>query len=256
MQDWSWAQISADINTKTISAASGATLPSINVYFEDREAADFFAALMNRQPAKKFTTPMREITLGCSNYLQLIQKGIPEFAQRSIVCLDADQALQINGKNYKTVVLLPGVLPPDQLIFEYLHNLPAGHEFWKNDLQFTREVFTNSAREVINEFAINGNPTDVKERVAAYQGDKTPRDVFKRFYKDANFQKLLSSATRPYNPWRHWVENNPAASNEFLEKFKAAIHGVMKNGYAVDAAKLVALEVKLKRCSDVLKPTV
>jgi predicted ATPase len=73
MQDWSWAQISADINTKTIAAAQGALLPRINVYFEDKEAADFFAALMNRQPIKKFTVPLPGITLGCSNYLQLIR---------------------------------------------------------------------------------------------------------------------------------------------------------------------------------------
>lgn len=247
MQNWSWAQISADINTKTLVAASGASLPKINVYFEDKEAADFFAALISRQPVKKFTTPMREITLGCSNYLQLIQKGIPEFAQRSIVCLDADQKQEIKGKNFKTVVLLPGALPPDQLIFEHLYNLPAGHKFWRNDRQFTRDVFTNSAREVINEFAINGNAADVKKRVAVYQGEKKPREVFKRFYKDEDFQNLASAGTKPYNPWKHWIESNPAASNEFLEKFKAAIHSVMKNGYAVDVSKLTALEVKLRK---------
>jgi predicted ATPase len=247
MQDWSWAQISADINTKTITAAYGASLPSVNVYFEDKEAADFFATLMNRQPIKKFTTPMSEITLGCSNYLQLIQKGIPEFAERSIVCLDADQTEKIKGKNFKTVVILPGALPPDQLIFEHLYNLPPGHEFWKNDMQFTRDVFTNSARDVISEFAINGNAADVKNSVAAYQGDKTPREVFKRFYKGADFQKLVTSGAKPYNPWRHWIESNPSASNEFLEKFKAAIHGVMKNGYTVNVSKLTVLEVKLRK---------
>lgn len=247
MQDWSWAQISADINTKTIATASGASLPSVNVYFEDQEAADFFAALMSRQPVKKFTIPMPEITLGCSNYLQLIKKRIPEFAEKSVVCLDADQALQIKGKNFKTVVLLPGALPPDQLIFEHLYNLPADHEFWRNDLQFTRDVFTNSAREVINEFVVNGSAADVKERVAAYQGGKTPREVFKRFYKGEEFQKLISSGAKPYNAWKHWVESNPAASNEFLKKFKTAIHGVMKNGYAVAPDKLTALEVKLKK---------
>jgi len=247
MQDWSWAQISADINTKTVATSSGASLPSVNVYFEDKEAADFFAALINRQPVKKFTVPMSDITLGCSNYLQLIQKRIPEFAQRSIVCLDADQAPQVKGKKYKTVVLLPGALPPDQLIFEHLHNLPANHEFWRNDLQFTRDVFTNSAREVINEFAINENSADVKERVAAYQGDKKPREVFKRFYKDAEIQKLVSSGAKPYNPWKHWVESNPAASNEFLEAFKAAMHGVMRNGYTVDVTKLAVLQVKLRK---------
>ncbi len=247
MQDWSWAQISADINTKTIAAADGASLPNVNVYFEDKEAADFFAALMNRQPVKKFTNSMSEITLGCTNYLHLIQKGIPEFAQKSIVCLDGDQAPQVNGNKFKTVVFLPGALPPDQLIFEHLHNLPANHEFWKNDMQFTRDVFTNSAREVLNEFSITGNTVDMKERVATYQGDKTPREVFKRFYKSNDFQKLVSSGAKPYNPWKHWVESNPVASNEFLEKFKTAIHGVMKNGYSVDVAKLAVLEVKLKK---------
>ena len=247
MQDWSWAQISADINTKTIAIPSGASLPNVNVYFEDKEASDFFAALMNRQPIKKFTTPLPEITLGCSNYLQLIHKRIPEFAQRSVVCLDGDQAQQIKEKSFKTVVLLPAALPPDQLIFEHLYNLPSNHEFWKNDLLFTRDVFTNLAREVINEFAINGDTAEVEVRVAAYQGGKTPREVFKRFYKDINLQKLVSSGAKPYNPWKHWVESNPAASNEFLVKFKAAVHGVMKNGYAVDTSKLTALEVRLKK---------
>lgn len=247
MQDWSWAQISADINTRTIATASGASLPSINVYFEDKEAADFFAALMSRQPVKKFTTPMSEITLGCSNYVNMLKSKVPEFTEKSIICLDSDAAQQIKGKNFKTVVLLPGALPPDQLIFEYLYNLPAGHEFWKNNLQFTRDVFTNCAAEVIREFGISGEVVDVGERIAAYQGEKTPREVFKRFYKNADFQNLVSSGAKPYNPWKHWVEYNPVASNEFLEKFKVTIHGVMKNGYAVDVAKLAVLEVKLKK---------
>jgi predicted ATPase/AcrR family transcriptional regulator len=247
MQDWSWAQISADINTQTIATTSGVSLPRINVYFEDKEAEDFFAALVSRQPIKKFTTSMSGITLGCSNYLQLIQKRVPEFARKSIVCLDADQNQKVQGKNFQTVVLLPGSLPPDQLIFEYLYNFPANHDFWRNNLQFTRDVFTNSASEVIRELKINGNVVDVKKRVAAYQGGGKPREIFKRFYSGEEFQKLATAGAKPYNPWEHWVENNPEASNEFLEKFQTAIHGVMKNGYAVDAAKLTALEVKLKK---------
>lgn len=246
MQDWSWVKISADINTKTIDTASGASLPSINIYFEDKEAADFFAALMNRQPIKKFTVSMSEITLGCGNYLQLIQKKIPEFAEKSIICLDADQRSKIKGKNFKTVVLLPGNLPPDQLVFEHLYNLPADHAFWKNGLQFTRDVFTNTAREVLNEFAITGNSVDMKERLAVYSGTKIPREVFKRFYKSIEFQKLISSGAKPHNPWKHWIESNTVPTNEFLEGFRTAVHNVMKNGYAVDPAKLTALAVKLR----------
>lgn len=247
MQDWSWVQISADINTKTIAVASGASLPRINVYFEDKEAADFYDVLIVRQPLKKFTSPMREITLGCSNYVNLLQCKVPEFTEKSVICLDSDAAKHVEGKKFRTVVLLPGTLPPDQLIFEHLFNLPASDEYWENDLQFTRDVFTNLAREVINEFAINDNSVDVSERITAYQGTKKPREVFKRFYKDANFQQLVSSGAKPYNPWKHWVECNPAACNEFLAKFRAALHGVMNNGYVVDPAKLTALKVKLKK---------
>ncbi|HFT1932554.1 TPA: AAA family ATPase [Pseudomonas aeruginosa] len=247
MQDWSWAQISADINTKTIDTSSGVSLPRINIYFEDKEAEDFFATLLYRQPIKKFTNPMSEVSLGCSNYLQLIQKKIPEFSERSIVCLDADQGSQVTGKSYKTVTLLPGHLPPDQLVFEHLYNLPAAHPFWKNELQFTRDAFTNAAREVLNEFSINGDSVEVKERVAAYTGTKKPREVFKRFYKGVEFQKLLTSGAKSYNPWKHWIDNNPVLINEFLENFKTAVHGVMSIGYAVDVTKLAALEVKPRK---------
>lgn len=246
MHDWSWAQISADINTRTVATANDTSLPKVNVYFEDREAYDLFAALMNRQPIKKFTSPLPDVTLGCSNYLQLIAKGVRDFSERGLVCLDADAAQLIKGKAPRTVVLLPGGLPPDQLIFETLYNLPASHPYWSNALMFTRGVFTNIAAEVIRELQINGATVDVKERIAAYQGNKKPREMFKRFYKDEQFQSLLTSNTKPYNPWKFWVECNPVLSNEYLTKFKTAIHGVMKNGYTVDESKLTALEVKLK----------
>jgi len=259
MQDWSWAQISADITTTTVAAGAGERLPKVNVYFEDGEAADFFAVLMNRQPIKKFTAPLPEVTLGCSNYLQLIDKKVPEFSERSIVCLDSDAAQQVRKKNLKTVVLLPGNLPPDQLIFEYLYNLPADDDFWRNDLQFTRDVFTNAAAEVIREFHINGNNVDVMVSVATYvadrvathqdenkQGTKRAREIFKRFYKSAEFQKLVVAVSKPYNPWKHWIENNQDACNEFLMKFELTLRGVMSSGYAVDVNKLAALKVKLK----------
>lgn len=246
MQDWSWARISADINTKTIATASDTRLPCINVYFEDKEAADFFAALMSRQPVKKFTTSMTEVTLGCTNYLQLVKSKVSEFAEKSIICLDSDAARLVD-KSVKTVVLLPGNLPPDQLIFQYLYNLPADHVFWKNDLQFTRDVFTNSAAEVIREFAINGNEVNVKKKLTAYQGKKKPREIFKQFYKDREFQKLMTARTKPHNPWKHWVANNAEESNKFLKEFKTVMHGVMKNGHSVDAAKLSMLEVKRKK---------
>lgn len=247
MHDWSWSKINADITTKTIKSTSNAPLPEINIYFEDKEAADLFNVLMSRQPVKKYTRPMTEISLGCSNYFQLIKKKVPEFAERSIICLDADTVEQVQKGKFKTVVILPGNLPPDQLLFQHLYNLPPDDDFWKNDLHFTRDVFTRSAAEVLRELAVNGDQVDVQERVTAYQGGGKPREIFKRFYKDADIQKIVTSGTKPYNPWRHWVVCNPAASNKFLTEFKATMHSVMSGGYAVDASKLAALDVKLKK---------
>lgn len=241
MQDWSWSQISADITTKTIKLESGVSLPRVRIYFEDKEAADFFAALVYRQPIKKFTAPLPEVTLGCSNYLQLIKKGIPEFSQNSVICLDGDLHLPTIPK---TVVLLPDLLPPDQLVFQHLYNLAADDPFWKNDLQFTRDVFTNAARDVISEFGVTGNVVDVKERLEAYTGKKTPREVFKKFYKGEEFQKLISAPAKPYNPWTHWTRTNPVETNNFLERLRATIHVVTRDSYGVDDIKLLPLKPK------------
>jgi len=246
MKDWSWAQISADINTKTISTSAGVSLPKLNTYFEDTEALGFFSALTNRQPLKKFISPMADITLGCSNYLQLIKKKVPEFSEKSIICLDADQQTKVKGKTLKTVILLPGDLPPDQLIFEFLYNLPADHAFWKNELQFTRYNFTNAAREVLSELSISEDHVDLKERLLAYDGDKKPREVFKRFYKDGEFQKLVSGGEKKYNPWMLWIEHNKESTNHFLTQLKEITYNVMKKGYSIDPSKLSDIKVKLK----------
>jgi len=246
MQNWSWPQISADINTRITKTTSGSALPKVNIYFEDREASDFFAALLTRQPIKKFTSPLTDVTLGCSNYLQLIKKRIPEFSEKSVICLDADVKDQIKGIKHKTVVILPGTLPPDQLIFEYMYNLPADDNFWKNELQFTRDVFTNIASEVIRELEISGTTVNIDERIASYQGERTPREMFKHFYKTEEFQNLVTSGTKPYNPWNHWIKNNIEASNAFLETFRDTVHSVMKGAYAVNASMLDAADIKLK----------
>ncbi len=242
--DWSWAQINADITTKTVRLSSSSSLPRVNVYFEDSEAEGFFNNLMYRQPIKKFINPMTGITLGCSNYIQLIQKKVPEFKEKSLICLDADLETNEKVKQYNNVVLLPGKLPPDQLIFEHLYNLLPNDPFWQNELQFSRDVFTNIARDVLNEFQITGDKVDIAKVVKAYSGNKKPREIFKRFYKMPDFQSLVLSASKPYNPWFHWLVNNTALANDFLDKFKAAIYGIMKNGFGLDETKLAVLEVR------------
>ena len=245
MQDWSWAKISADITTKTVDAGEDTRLPQVYVYFEDKEAADFFTVLMEDQPINKFIIPLSEVSLGCSNYLQLIKNRVPEFSERSIVCLDSDAIQRIDKEIPKTVIFLPGKLPPDQLIFEHLYNLLATDNFWKNNLQFTRDVFTNSASEVIREFNISGENVDLKVKLDAYQGDKKPREIFKRFYQNTEFQKIMC-LLKSSNPWKHWIDKHQEDCNSFLRRFEEILYSVMTRNYAIDTSKLDALKVKLK----------
>lgn len=246
MQDWSWEQVIADINTKIIEIDKNRKLPKINIYFEDREAADFFSAIVNRQPIRKFINPLPEISLGCSNYLQLIKKGIVEFSEKSIICLDADVKDKKNLRNTKTIIYLPGSLPPDQLIFEYLYNLPPDNDFWKNDLQFTRDVFTNCSSDIIREFAISGNTVDIKQSINAYSGNKTPREIFKKFYKSKEFQEITKTISRPYNPWNNWVINNQDACNTFLSNLQQTLQTIMSSNYSISANELSMLKIKVK----------
>ncbi len=242
MHDMSWTDISADLHTRTIAATPDISLPRINIYFEDREGFDFFTALLHRKAIKKFTNPLESITLGCSNYIQLVRKGILEFSTKSVICLDADVE---NVAQHPSIVLLPGSLPPDQLIFEYLHNLPASHALWTNPLKFTRPVFTRVAAPLMAALSISGPTADIRTLAAAFRaadpGGKRLRELFKEFYKDSEFQAFLGQRKAHLNPWQAWVRDNQSECEAFRKRFATQLTRAMSQGYDVDAAKLVAL---------------
>ena len=245
MSDWSWTDIYADINTKTITT-NNTKLPIIKIYFEDTEAVDFFSALTRRKSINKFTRKMSKVTLGCTNYINLIKSKVPEFSKNSIICLDADQEKSVSTKNYETIILLPGKLPPDQLIFEHLYNLPADDSFWGNELRFSREVFTNEAREVISEFGISRNKINLQKLIKGYNGTKKPREIFKRFYKSEQMQLTLRKTEKPFNPWRNWVDSHPDLSREFYDSLVEKIIHIMRDGYGVQSEVLSKIPTSTK----------
>jgi ABC-type cobalamin/Fe3+-siderophores transport system ATPase subunit len=237
----SWTDIYADLHTATVAAAQSDRLPRVNVYFEDREGYDFFSALVQRQPVKKFIHPLPDVTLGCGNYLQLIRKGVPEFAQKSVVILDADVA---PASTPNAVVILPGSLPPDQLLFEFLYNLPATDPIWQNTIRFNRPVLTQCAAAIIGRLNINSQTIDLstlieQDRQAAPVPGPRLRDLFKDFYKDAQFQLFLKTKGLQ-NPWRRWLASNPVAVEEFRTKLKTCVSNRMREGFGADLGKVTA----------------
>lgn len=248
MHDQSWAEINADLHTKTIPTSNDVALPHVNVYFEDREGFDLFKIVMNRHPANRFLRLLENISLGCSNYIQLVKTKIPEFSNKSIICLDADVD-NADISKLKSIVLLPGSLPPDQLIFEYLYNLPAENEIWSNPIKFTRPVFTRIASQIITELSIIEPTLDLKQKVAAYHADnkevkKKLRVIFKNMYKDPEFQVFMFQRTAKYCPWRCWARDNQTMCSDFVSRFVIQLAATMSEGYYVDKSKLVFLNYK------------
>lgn len=241
LPDMSWASIYADLHTTTITASDSVSLPVINIYFEDGEGLDFWSALMLRQTVKKYVKAIEGVTLGCSNFIQLIKKKVPEFALKSVVVLDADAATAANGLH--SVALLPGRLPPDQLIFEFLYNLDASDEIWQNKIGFTRPVFTSCGQEIIGELGLGAAPVDIGSIVATYRAqdpNRKPRDLFKRFYNSQRFQQFVK-LKGANNPWKRWTNDHEVDTNEFRTRFASSVRYAMNQGFGVDPSKFASL---------------
>ncbi len=244
MHDKSWPEIDADLHTRIKRANNEVSLPTVNIYFEDGEACDLFKAVMRRQPANKFLH-LQEVSLSCNNYMDLAKRKIPEFASKGIICLDADVD-EAAIKKLPSIVLLPGTLPPDQLIFEYLYNLPADHPLWANPIQFTRANLTNIARPLINRLSIAGPVINLRTLVDADRmanaGNKDKlRELFKKLYRHEDFQALLAQKASSYSPWQCWAKDNPALCSDFVSRFIKQLTVTLRDGHFVDSSKLYVL---------------
>jgi AAA15 family ATPase/GTPase len=244
-EDWSWMQIAADLHSEVLKGESSPSFPKVDVFLEDGEARDFLRALLKNHPIKKYLK-INDVSLGASNYIELVGKNIKYFSTQSIICLDADQKGQLNKKKYKTILSLPGKLPPDQLIFEYLHNLTADHLFWKNNIQYTRSTFTNNARDIISMLDVQGesiNLLDIINQKRNTENDKDNpriRDLFKKFYRALD-KKIIDKV------WKDWIDNNSEECKKFSLNFEKMFDNVMKSGYSISPEKMFELRTKLKK---------
>lgn len=234
-ENWSWSQIYADLHVETVKVSNEITLPKINVYFEDGEANDFFNALISEQKLRRPLSVQAGITLGCDNYKDLIKRKIPEFSKRSIIIFDADVEGVLGIKN---VVKLPGQLPPDQLLFDFLINLDPADNFWLNDIGFTKAVFNRVAANIIGR--LNLPNQDGKTLAQLIQEDRKKatgrpiREEFKEFYKDVDVQKIIHGKVKN-NPFRLWVVKNLDKKLAFQEDLKKSIQYCLNQGYGVDS---------------------
>lgn len=234
-ENFSWREIEADLHVKTkpVKEELSIKFPRVNVYCEDIEAREFFRSLIRKRNLTKIIK-ISEISLGSEQLMSLAKEKVPEFFKMSVVVLDGDKKVSGN----KNFCQLPGELPPDQLLVDYLMSLPDDADFWDNRIMFTKTVFRRLFNKYFGGMRLSSN-NDMKlsEQIAAYRkkgSNETGvvREKFKKFYKDEEVQKLFKLGINR-NPFVKWKKDNFDAYELFEHQFIEALKYVLFNGYRV-----------------------
>ncbi|GLU37144.1 AAA family ATPase [Pseudomonas sp. NBRC 100443] len=239
-----WPQIYADLHVQTIPVDTN-LLPKINVYFEDKEAFDLYSSIITDRTIKKITNTLKDVALGCTEYIKLVKRKIPEFSSKSLIILDGDVD---STKGMDSIVKLPGMLPPDQLIFEFLFNLSPDDPYWKNQAGFTKPVFMTLCDKISDTLKIDpaDEIIDIGKLISDYRDTSNTegqrlRNHFKDFAKQQVFLKMVNGGAAQ-NPYRAWVKHNPDLAEDFRDRLRKALRNTMINGHGVDSALLTSLE--------------
>jgi hypothetical protein len=241
----SWPDINADLHVQTVKIDEDLNLPKANIYFEDREGFDFFKQLIIDRKINKIINPLGNINISCSAILDLMARKIPEFTSKSLIVLDGDVAND-NGDNAKkakkekNLCLLPHILPPDQMIFEFLYNLPPDDDYWENRNRFTKPVFNKIATEIVTTLKLGKAPINLLDEINAFKKGKQGilgviRKLFKDFAHAPEFRSMVDGSVK-YNPYRYWVTKNSAISDQYKFDFVKSLKLVMTTGHGVDSA--------------------
>ena len=230
----SWPEIIADLRVEAISVAENIKLPTINIYVEDKEAYDFFRALTNKRKLSKIINLIKS-DIGSNTLLQLVEKKIPEFYSKSIICLDGDIDIK-KYKKYNNIITLPGSIPPDQLIFEYLLNKNPDDIFWHNN-SVRKDVFLRETSGIIDMLEIknintNTNNINLKEIIGKIRQKNKAihgqiRENFKNFYKSNMIKQMLMSVKT--NPFYDFLNNNPDIKSKFYSSISAKLMNIYKS---------------------------
>ncbi|MGN1578179.1 AAA family ATPase, partial [Yersinia enterocolitica] len=168
----------------------------------------------------------------------------------SLIILDADVQEDKKYKDISTaknVCLLPTHLPPDQLLFEFLYNLPPNDNYWKNGYGFTKAVFLRKSSPIIEMLKVvanEGEKIDLMNFIRKYKENEVDylgkiRQAFKNFAKEDSIVTVVEGKVSS-NPYRYWAKCNPHKAEVFKEKFIEALSSVLVKGYGIEMALITS----------------
>ncbi|EJY1256955.1 AAA family ATPase [Listeria monocytogenes] len=202
----------------------------INCYYEDNEAYLMSEALLKSDQKKRISS-MKNVKLGCENYLSLISANVPEFKKLSLIVLDGDVDATKAQKS-QNVILLPTKLPPDQLLYKFLNELDPSDEYWNNKHGYTKSVFrADKFYRDINEkteFDFEKNKYVLKSSLTS---DKACRELFKNWFNHNNKLYFNKSGIKPFIRWK---KSNKELVKQYQDTFDKAYVSVFgKTNYLV-----------------------
>lgn len=210
-----------DLEFKTKSSSKNVSR-KIKVYCEDIEAKDMLSKILPND-LKREIEIQTKVTLGAESYISLIKAHVTEFKRNSIIVLDGDKKY-----NYENVLTLPFDLPPDQLVYKYLEDLPGNSSYWDNKICFGKTNFA-----AINE--VNSIRSYLKFEDGKYvfqdsnRKPKSIRTFFKEFYLNEEIQGLLKTAN--CNVFTRMKRENKDEIDKFINQFHETLKIVRNNIY-------------------------
>lgn len=239
--DIPWSEIHTNLFVKS-SNSKKTTLPKIDIYFEDAEARLFFSRIVTSKKIKKIINIMKKVNLGCTNYIELINKKVPTFEKLSVIVLDGDvnnnEDKKKNKKkinDIKNIILLPFNKAPDQLFFEYLFNLPIDDAYWKKSGQKKQVFLSNDSVEKIKhrlEIINLEDKIDINELIKNFEKhDKnTIRNLFKTFITNNEIKKYMD--LKKYDPFYCMITDE--IRKQFEKDLINKITYVLNKGYGMN----------------------
>ncbi|MEE8858758.1 MAG: AAA family ATPase [Leuconostoc mesenteroides] len=250
----SWEEIQADLTLSPISPQKTGNRIKIPIFLEDGEATAFFKALIYRRLNTNFFKIQTPLGIGADSFITLHNKKIDYFTKQSVVILDCDK----DTKKISNFVSLPGMFPPDQLIFNFLFNIKDNDPFWEQshlkESLFSPNTLHNikAYRNIITEFNLNPGD-DLKEKLSEYVDSNNNgsvrgqiRNLFKNFYKDPDIQTFFLDKKKPsQNIFYTILDTQKDWKSQFFTDFEKSLFFVYEHGYNMskEQAKNVVNEI-------------
>ncbi len=179
----------------------------IPIYSEDDEARYLINKLVSKY---KHQYKDIKVNLGHEQLLALLVSDFNNY-KRSIFIFDGDvedsklssYSRKLGIQKFTNVIKLPGTKRPEEIIWDYIDNLPSDHSFWVGSFQ--------SGRTKRNLDMHGPMSSD-------YSGFTKDRDKFKKWFNDNS--ALIDDVIE------YWIVDNPEITNQFEINFVNAFNNV------------------------------